>query len=104
MYDFGVYKNDFSNVNKNILLSIFLSLDDTEKASQYIRILKIGRRTHHYMSSNEIRNDLKQDMIIVDNIYYSNIDSDTLLIKGHNDRFNYDITLMSCEKVEIKRS
>ncbi len=56
------------------------------------------------MSSNEIRNDLKQDMIIVDNIYYSNIDSDTLLFKGHNDRFNYDITLMSCEKVEIKRS
>ena len=51
-----------------------------KKASQYIRILKIGRRTHHYMSSNEIRNDLKQDMIIVDNIYYSNIDSDTLLI------------------------
>ena len=88
MFDFGVYKNDFSNVNKNILLSIFLSLDDTEKASQYIRILKIGRRTHHYMSSNEIRNDLKQDMIIVDNIYYSNIDSDTLLFKGHNDRFN----------------
>lgn len=78
------YLEGFVKQTKPVKIEFYVNNDSQSKINGFIRILKIGKRVHHYMDSNEIREELKKECIIVENIFYSNTDCETIFIKGSN--------------------
>ena len=78
------YLEGFVKQTKPVKIEFYVNNDSQSKINGFIRILKIGKRVHHYMDSNEIREELKKECIIVENIFYRNTDCETIFIKGSN--------------------